>query len=487
MGNTKNKSIRKRNNRKRVQAGFMILYIISMGANMFFFLDPLAAITSSLAARAFIPSMIMASLTIIATLIWGRVWCGWVCPLGTLLDWIRFPGAKDRGAEIPSKWRAVKYILLITVLAAALVGNLTLMVLDPITILTQTLTTGILPVLNQVVVRIGELFSQPTEIAPIQFIFSTNVVFLGLFIGIVSLNALADRFWCRYICPLGGLLALISKLSFYRHVVKKECNHCGECVGSCPMGILKPELGYQADFSECIVCMDCLAACRSNAMNFRYAWEPSWGDVDLSRRQALTSLAGGIGGAILLQTGTKVAALGPDASCFLRPPGVTDEASFLSRCIRCGECLKACPTSALQPAQFDMGIEDIGSPVMRMRTGYCAYDCNKCGDVCPTEAIPPLDLAIKQQTVIGTAIIDRDRCLPWATGSPCTICLDVCPLEKKAIRFEEVQSTNSSGRTISRPVPFVENDYCVGCGACEYFCPVSGEAAIRIQRSSINE
>ena len=118
--------------RKGTQIVFMVFYIISLGATPFFLLDPLAALASTIAARALISSMIMALFTVVITLMWGRVWCGWICPLGTLLDWIRFPRTRERALSLSPHWKTVKYLILFFILTGALFGSLTLMILDPI-------------------------------------------------------------------------------------------------------------------------------------------------------------------------------------------------------------------------------------------------------------------------------------------------------------------------------------------------------------------
>jgi formate hydrogenlyase subunit 6/NADH:ubiquinone oxidoreductase subunit I len=179
-----------------------------------------------------------------------------------------------------------------------------------------------------------------------------------------------------------------------------------------------------------------------------------------------------------------VATLKVDASAtgqdqhLVRPPGATPD--FLQRCIRCSQCVKVCPTGALQPAGLQSGWEGLWSPVLVARLGYCDWNCNACGQVCPTGAIQPLELAQKRQTVIGTAYIDQNRCIPWADQRDCIVCQEMCPLPDKAIVLDEVEVADEGGGKRPLKRPRVIRDKCIGCGICENRCPMAREAAIRV-------
>jgi polyferredoxin/NAD-dependent dihydropyrimidine dehydrogenase PreA subunit len=464
-------------------------------ADLFFRLDPLAALTAMVAGRAWIPRLALALITLALTLLFGRVWCGWLCPLGTLLEWARFPAATVQAQSLRPYWRRVKYALLIVILAMALFGSLTLLVFDPITLLTRTMTMAILPALNHAVTAVERVmfsfgFVRPAidwiervlrgpVLSVIQPAFSGSAFILLLFLGILALNGLADRFWCRYLCPLGGLLGLLSKVALFRPAVRPTCNRCGHCARACQLDAIDTSTGYDIVPSGCTVCLDCLAACPEDGIGFHLSHPAPVHEYDPTRRQVLTALGVSAVGVALLRT--EAQARQPDTH-LIRPPGVDDEEAFLSRCVRCSQCMKVCPTSGLQPTLFGAGLEALWTPRLVPRLGHCDYGCNACGLVCPSGAIPLLPLSEKQQRVMGMAAVDRNRCWPWAYDIPCIVCEEMCPVPEKAIRLEEATVLDAQGQEIVVQRPFVLEALCIGCGICEQHCPLEGEAAIQVYR-----
>ncbi|MDY6875671.1 MAG: 4Fe-4S binding protein [Chloroflexota bacterium] len=466
-------------------------------ADLFFRLDPLAALGAMLAGRVWIPRLALALVTLGLTLVFGRVWCGWLCPLGTLLEWVRFRETRFLGKTwflLP--WRKVKNLFLLLILAAALFGNLSLLILDPLALLTRTMTASVLPALNHAVTAVeSALYPVPFLRPPLDWVerllrgpvlpvkqpvFAQNVLIVTLFLGILALNRLADRFWCRYLCPLGALLGLLSKVSLLRPVVGATCNRCAQCVAVCQVDAIDTRRDYEIVPAECTVCLDCLAACPEKGIGFRLHWRPAPArEYDPTRRQVLAALATGAVGVAVLRTGVRAKQPHP---LLLRPPGIEDEEAFLARCLRCSQCMKVCPTSGLQPVLLEAGLEGLWTPRLVPRLGYCDYGCNSCGQVCPSGAIPSLDLASKREAVIGVAVIDRNHCLPWAHGTPCIVCEEMCPTPEKAIRLEEVTMSDDRGEPAVVQRPYVLPDLCIGCGICEYQCPVEGKAAIQVYR-----
>ena len=462
-------------------------------------LDPLAALANLLASRTFLAGSALALLVVLLTLIAGRAWCGWLCPLGTVLD--LFPLQGKRGSKGPGAdrlvaleaWRSVKYALLLTIVFAALLGVLTLLIFDPLTLLVRSLAVAILPALDRLVTALEvALYRFPVmegalvavdgwlrpAVLPYDPVYYRNAwLIAAVFVGVIALNLVAPRFWCRYLCPLGGLLGLVSKFALLRRQVGSECKACTLCTRACPTGTVNPEQGYASDPAECSLCLECLEVCPRQGIHFFVAPPaPVWNGYDPNRRQALAAFGAGLAALALFRSDAIVKREMPH---MLRPPGGREN-DLLAKCIRCGECLKACPTGGLQPAWEEAGVEGVWSPVLVPRLGYCDISCNLCGQVCPVEAIPALTLEEKRLQVIGKAYLDQDRCLAWADGQPCIVCEEMCPLPEKAIRLREEEQENALGEMNLIQLPYVLREGCVGCGICEYKCPVNGEAAIRV-------
>ncbi|MBN1259537.1 MAG: 4Fe-4S binding protein [Anaerolineae bacterium] len=468
-------------------------------ADLFFRFDPLVALTAMLAGRAWIASLSLAALTLVVTVVFGRVWCGWVCPMGTLLEWFSPKGrAHHVYARRPSeKWRMIKYVLLFILMAAALFGSQALLFLDPITLISRSMATALWPAFSRAVM-ISETFLYRFEVLwPVLDVIDAHVirpVFKGMvsvftlgapialfFAGIVALNWVAERFWCRYLCPLGALLGIFSKFALFRRVVEEHgCALCGRCNAECPTGTIDPERGFRSDPAECIVCYDCMVDCTREGVRFRWqlpAYRPAeWRPYDPKRRELLVGL---VSGAAVASLATIEPVTQRQPAYMIRPPGAT-LTDFESLCVRCGECMRVCPTQGLQPSLFVGGMQNVMTPRLAPRLGYCSYSCVACGEVCPTGAIPQLTLGEKQHVPIGLARIDRSRCLPWAHNIPCIVCEEVCPVRHKAIWLTTVQTRNAQGEIIDLQLPSVVKELCIGCGLCEYHCPMGGEAAVRV-------
>jgi MauM/NapG family ferredoxin protein len=454
-------------------------------------LDPLAGIAAMLSSRRFLLTFLPALLLIGLTLVAGRFWCGWLCPLGSLIEWT---SPRKARLIVPRRWHGIKYSLLLLTLIAALLGSLTLLVLDPVTLFVRTVTVAIQPAAQWLVSRLQEGLYRTEILAGVAdaldgllrptVLSYKQPYMLGLwpaavlFVAVLLLNRIAPRFWCRYLCPLGGLLGLISKVSWLKRRVNTSCVACVACQRGCQMDAIDASRDYVSDSGECIQCLDCLGDCPAGSIEFAGSRNVDWGwEYDPSRRQALGMLGLGLAGVAL--SGVTVEAHHPQDG-LLRPPGAMED-EFLSTCVRCGACLRVCPTHGLQMSLGEGGLAAVGTPILVPRLGQCDYTCNACGVVCPTGAIPGLTLEDKRLTTIGKAYVDESLCLPWSGRVPCIVCEEMCPLPEKAITLALVQAQGASGAMLELQAPVVNHERCIGCGLCENRCPVVGAAAIRVR------
>lgn len=582
--------------------------------NWFLQLDPLVALATLLAGGALFAGLLWALLTMALTILLGRFFCGWVCPLGALNQFIGWLGGrgrrlKERAARNqPHPAQKLKYYILVFLLAAAagdllgragqagggvwwlialglsalaalaiwqaaeasprarwgaallaggwlvlawalnggeVVGGSVLSgLLDPLPLLQRSVSLAVLPALDGQ----GHILGAPRH-------YDGAWLIAALLAAALGLNLWRPRFYCRFVCPLGALLGLLSRWSWWR-IARREaaCRECLACEASCegacaPSGRLR--------WSECVLCLNCFQTCGDDLMTYRA--EPSAAGEsaapDLVRRGLGWSLLSGAAAVPFLRLGGGLARDWPPQA--VRPPGALDESRFLARCVRCGQCMRICPSGVIQPAALQAGLEGLWTPVLNFRIGNggCLLNCVACGHLCPTAAIRPLSLDEKlgrgahagQGPVrIGTAFLDRGRCLPWAMDRPCIVCQENCPVSPKAIhtRLEyrplrvgeravsrvegrkvalsgpamkpgalasgdyflrvegqrlriaangnhEVELASAEGPAAWREgqaawlevrlqLPYVDLAACIGCGACQHECPVSGLAAIRV-------
>jgi len=471
--------------------GFIVLFL--GGLPLLMRLDPLAMLAEAIAGRSIQPYLIISLAMILLALVAGRAWCGWLCPMGTLLEWLSFNRWRRKKIRMADGWRSVKYIILLAIAGAAVFSNLTLLIFDPMTIFVRTFATAVWPALdftinaaesalNNIPVLQAPLSGFDNAIRPLllptdPLYYRDGLLFGGIFIAIILLNLLAERFWCRYLCPLGAFYGIISKVGIVRRRVNDSCIKCRLCQDSCPTGTIDREKDCQSDPGECIMCLKCMDSCPCATSDFGPVFKPAkLNSYDPVRRQLFL----GLGAGILLSAILKLGIFNRRSPYLIRPPGSTEQ-DIIAKCLRCGECIKACPTGAIQPSQTEGGAETVWTPVLVMRSGFCQYSCNACGKTCPTAAIPSLPLPQKKVTVIGRAFIDRNRCLPWADNTPCIVCEEMCPVPRKAVTLHTVQVRTEDGSRMTLQLPTVQAGRCIGCGLCEFKCPVEGESAIRVR------
>ena len=480
--------------------------------NLFFRLDPLVALSNALASRALYRGLLWSLLILIPTMILGRFFCGWICPLGSIHHFFSsWKSERKRGRQLIEsnrykRWQTTKYYLLIACLVAAVLGTGIVGWLDPFSFLVRSLGLSILPATNYGLrAFLGAL--EHSRYASVQFAGSALHFILGLFllsfkqpyfrqgvclgiifIFIIVLNFRVTRFWCRALCPLGALLGLVSRWAVLGLVKNPEhCETCNRCLLRCQGGD-DPVGGVPWRQAECHLCLNCVDECPEHGLQFRFLPAQKSVGANLQRRKVLTGLAAGAAIIPLLRSTPGFAVERHER--LLRPPGALEEGDFLSRCIRCGECMKVCPNNALHPALNEGGLEGLWTPVVIPRIGYCETSCVLCSEVCPTGAIWEITAKEKGWSVdiaegtkpirLGTAFYDRGRCLPWAMATDCIVCEEWCPTSPKAIYLRPAEVFDAAGNVKQVKQPYLDASRCVGCGACEYACPVQDRPAVYV-------
>jgi len=460
---------------------------------IFFHFNPLLALVTSISSRMVYVFFLPAVLTIVVTFFLGRVACGWVCPMGSIQQFFSFVFKKTklhRPKKLKDNHTVWKYYLLIFILVSSLFTLDLVGIFDPFSFLYRSFVVSVIPALSYGVssfigaiyglnlLSIGDILVQFFENLDVNAIFLQGLLIGMIFVGIILLNLSRERFWCRYICPLGAFLGVISRWNVLKLKINTEkCINCNLCSLQCQMQA-DPYPNEKWKSSECDYCFTCSAICPTNAISFPGKMAPeSIESIDLSRRKVvLTSLLG-----ILAIPFFRISPSRSRASeKLIRPPGALPEEKFLQKCVKCGECMKVCPTNALQPAMTEAGPEGLWTPMLVPKIGYCEYYCSLCTQVCPTGAIQELTIPQKNNLKIGTAWVNKNRCIPWKFGNPCIVCEEHCPVSPKAIKFitETVQQPDGSIKSAQAPV--VDMATCTGCGICENKCPVVDAPAIYV-------
>jgi polyferredoxin len=480
--------------------------------SLFFQLDPLVAISNALSSHALYRGLLWSLVVLIPTMLLGRFFCGWICPLGSIHHFFSsFKSERKRGKKLIEsnrykRWQTTKYYLLIASLVAAALGTGIVGWLDPFSLLVRSVGLSILPATDYALrASLGAL--EHSRYAFVQTVGSVLHFILGLlllsfkqpyfrmgawlgliFIFLVALNFRITRFWCRALCPLGALLGVVSRWSVLGLVKNPEhCNDCNRCLLRCQGGD-DPIGGVPWHQPECHLCLNCVDECPEHGLRFQFFPGQTTVGVNLQRRKVLTGLAAGVAVVPLVRS-TSGSATERHAR-LLRPPGALDEEYFLARCIRCGECMKVCPNNALHPAFSEAGIDGLWTPVLVPRIGYCETSCVLCSQVCPTGAIWEttekekgwsVDLGRADKPIrLGTAFYDRGRCLPWAMATECIVCEEWCPTSPKAIYLRPAELIDATGNLKQVKQPYLDPSRCVGCGACEYACPVQDRPAVYV-------
>ena len=475
--------------------------------NWFLQLDPLVGLGTLLTTHSIYSGLLWGVATIALTILLGRFFCGWICPFGCMHQMVGVlgkRGLKGRSRMEKNKNRPsqrIKYWILIFLLGAA-AGDLISYVFDlpatlsllfwilvilaliytavaaakrqgakPITaaakvlviviawaiasrfldahaLLPATLQTGLLdpiPLVHRSVnlIVLPQLNRLGVPLDPSTRLYDGAWIIGMIFMAALLLNLWIPRFYCRFICPLGALFGVFSRFAVWgvRKNKGESCTNCQLCELNCEGACTPTE---RIRFHECVLCLNCLDNCPHGVMGYgiRTSWTQEHPSTDVSRREFNVALIAGVASVPMVRlTGL----VGPNWNhALIRPPGALTEKDFLTRCIKCGQCMRICPTNVIHPAVSSGGIEGLWTPRLNFRIGTsgCQFNCIACGNVCPTAAIRPLslderlgrnDFSDKGPVKIGTAFVERGRCLPWAMNRPCIVCQENCPVSPKAI------------------------------------------------------
>ncbi len=487
----------------------------------FLLADPFVSAMTVLSTHTVYRGLLWSVGLLALTLVFGRVFCGWICPFGTLhhfFGWI-LPSRRGRGAarveaNKTHTYQRVKYYLMYAFILASVAGSAIGGLFDPICIAVRAIGLGVIPALQYAGGR-GLAMVQDVPARPVQhaadgtqdflattvwqshqFYFHQTWFILFLLVAVLFANRFIPRFWCRVLCPLGAFLGVFSRFALFgMEKDHAKCTDCNLCIVNC-QGADSPQGGVKWRQDECHMCMNCESSCPEDVIKFRFLpnRKSTVTSPDTQRRTLLATAAAGAAFIPAVRTADSLDV--NYQSKVIRPPGAVEERAFLERCIRCAECMKVCPNNALHPAFMEAGLEGLWTPILIARIGYCEHSCVLCGQVCPTGAIQKITEREKlgqgtPPVKIGTAFYDHGRCLPWSMQTPCIVCEEFCPTSPKAIWVEEVEAPVRDSKpgpageppemkTVKLQRPHVDPSLCIGCGACEKVCPVQDQPAVYI-------
>lgn len=379
-------------------------------------------------------------LTLAATLLWGRIFCGWLCPFGAFLaltDKIgriifRKPPARGKALRVVQPMRRYWLLLLVSLF---LLGSNWVIFLTPFALFSHEIVQGLE----------GQI--------------------PWLLIGITAITLVFSRIWCSVLCPTGVLLSLVAKRSLFRYQAGGNCVHCQKCTKICPVGTAPASTGAASE--GCLVCGDCQRTCPTKAVKWQRSFRQNKNSQAFSADDTVVQRQGSRRQFFKAAFAVTIAAALWKKTVYaakkaLRPPGTLPEMEFTAVCNRCGRCIAVCPSKALYSMPITDGLANFETPYIIPRKNRCDL-CLACQEVCPTGAIAKVPL---EKIQMGKAVIDKTRCIAWNEGKLCLICGEQCP----------VLAIEADGEHRPTVLP----DKCVGCGSCENACPLDGEAAIKV-------
>lgn len=433
-----------------------------------------------------VPALLAGSLGIVIallalTLVYGRIYCSLICPLGLLQDLLRSLSKTRRYTPLKAQ-PLIRYAFLLLFVLALLAGlPVFFTLLEPYSAFGRIATALGLPL--AVLSNNGLDFLTGGN----SLLFVPKTVFMQgiatVAVAIVTLLILLwctltyGRIWCSLICPVGTFLGLLSRWSLFRpRIDAKTCTSCGACARSCKTGCIDAEQGI-VDASRCVACYNCLDACKFSALHLRPTHTETK-PVSAERRAFLGAL-GFCALSKLADTPAYAASSEKSEAEILHrrykerrfsqvpllPAGAQSQNHFTQKCTGCQLCVSRCPSHVLISQDRGLGLLQ---PEMSFAHGFCRVDCVRCSEICPTDAIRPISKEEKSSIQIGRAQIDLSLCVVTTDHVSCNACQRNCP-------------TGAVSLVGERELPSVHAEKCIGCGACEFYCPARPQAAIRVE------
>lgn len=433
---------------------------------------------------------------LVLTALFGRVYCSAICPLGVIQDvfsWI----AKSTGLIKRYKFKRaldyLRYPVLVIAAGSLFVGGMFVVnLLDPYSsfgrIFSDIIRPGII-VANNGLAGLLEKFKIFTLFKlNLNLITWRTALIPAITLAVVIwLSLLYGRLYCNTLCPVGTLLGLLSRVSLFRiRMDSSTCTKCGKCSFACKSNCINIK-NLQVDHSRCVACYNCISVCPESSIRYERAFVHSGktGTFDGSKRDFIGKTL--LYGAALAGLSRRV--MGQEVkerpagrirnmkNHPVSPPGSISLAHYNSRCTACHLCVTSCPTSVLQPSYLEFGFLGMSQPHMDYSTEYCNYECITCGEVCPTGAILPLTVQDKKLTQTGKVVFILEKCIVYSDNTACGACSEHCPTQ--AVKMVPYKGTLT--------IPETSSDICIGCGACEYACPVKPHTSIYVDGNSVHQ
>lgn len=441
-------------------------------------------------------------LLILLTLVFGRVYCSVICPMGVFQDMISWLSGQRKKKKYRFSYSPAKNILRYTVLTLFVIAVIAgigsfVALLAPYSSYGRIANNLFAPIYQWG----NNVFAYFAERAESYAFYETSVWMKSLptfviavvtFIAIVVLAWRNGRTYCNTICPVGTVLGFLSRFALFRISIDTEkCNACGLCSRKCKAACIDGKR-HTVDYSRCVACMDCLDTCKHGAISYRWFKQETQTknaeqtrsvdkeQINEARRSFLTATA-------ILATATTLKAQEkkvdgglaaiedkkiPKRATPILPPGALSARDFARHCTACQLCVSVCPNEVLRPSTDLMKLMQ---PEMSYERGYCRPECTKCGEVCPAGAIHPITAADKSATQIGHAVWIKKNCIPLTDGVECGNCARHCPAGAIQMVPSDPQQEDSP------KIPVVNTERCIGCGACENLCPARPFSAIYVE------